>query len=55
MVKHKAEDLAVLSRLVDQGRLRPEIQEAFPLERVHQAHDLSETGRVRGKIVLRID
>ncbi|MEO6193508.1 MAG: NAD(P)-dependent alcohol dehydrogenase [Thermoanaerobaculia bacterium] len=55
MVKHKAEDLAVLNCLVDQGRLRPEIQEIFPLERIRQAHDLSETGRVRGKIVLRID
>jgi NADPH:quinone reductase-like Zn-dependent oxidoreductase len=40
---------------VDQGRLRPEIQEVFPLERIHQAHDLSETRRVRGKIVIRID
>jgi NADPH:quinone reductase-like Zn-dependent oxidoreductase len=40
---------------VEQGRLRPEIQEVFPLERVQQAHDLSETLRVRGKLVLRID
>jgi NADPH:quinone reductase-like Zn-dependent oxidoreductase len=54
MVKHKAEDLAVLRRLVDQGRLRPEIQEVFPLEKIHQAHDLSETGRVRGKLVVRV-
>jgi NADPH:quinone reductase-like Zn-dependent oxidoreductase len=53
-VKHRAEDLAVLSRLVEQGRLRPEIQEVFPLERIHQAHDLSETRRVRGKLVIRI-
>lgn len=54
VTKQKAEDLAVLNRLVDQGRLRPEIQEVFPLEKVHQAHDLSETGRVRGKLVVRV-
>ena len=55
VAKHKAEDLAVLNRLVEQGRLRPEIQEVFPLEKVHQAHDLSETGHVRGKIAVRVE
>jgi NADPH:quinone reductase-like Zn-dependent oxidoreductase len=54
VVKHRAEDLVLLERLADQGRLRPEIQEAFPLERIGQAHDLSETGRVRGKLAVRI-
>lgn len=54
MVRHKAEDLAVLARLADQGRMRPEIQEVFPLEKIRQAHDLSETGRVRGKLVVRL-
>lgn len=54
-VRYKAEDLAVLARLADQGRMRPEIQEVFPLEKIRQAHDLSETGRVRGKLVVRLD
>lgn len=54
VVKHRAEDLMVLERLANQGRLRPEIQEIFPLERIAQAHDLSETGRVRGKIAVRL-
>ncbi|HSK76214.1 MAG TPA: NAD(P)-dependent alcohol dehydrogenase [Thermoanaerobaculia bacterium] len=55
MVRYKAEDLAVLARLADQGRMRPEIQEVFPLEKIRQAHDLSETGRVRGKLVVRVE
>ena len=55
VVRHKAEDLAFLARLADQGRMRPEIQEVFPLEKIRQAHDLSETGRVRGKLVVRLD
>ena len=54
MVKYRADDLAFLSRLVAQGRLRPEIQEVFPLEKIHQAHDLSESGHVRGKVVVRV-
>jgi NADPH:quinone reductase-like Zn-dependent oxidoreductase len=53
VVKHRAEDLMMLERLANQGRLRPEIQEVFPLERIAQAHDLSESGRVRGKIAVR--
>lgn len=54
VVKHRAEDLVALERLANQGRLRPEIQEVFPLERIAQAHDLSESGHVRGKIAVRI-
>jgi NADPH:quinone reductase-like Zn-dependent oxidoreductase len=49
------EDLAFLARLADQGRVRPEIQEVFPLEKIRQAHDLSESGRVRGKLVVRME
>lgn len=52
--KVSSEDLALLARMVEQGRVRPEIQEVFPLERIREAHDLSETGRVRGKLVVRV-
>ncbi len=54
MVKHRADDLAFLARLVSQGRLRPEIQEVFSLEEIREAHDLSESGHVRGKVVVRV-
>ena len=52
--KYRAEDLAVLARMVEQRKLRPEIQEVFPLEEIRKAHELSESGHVRGKIVARI-
>lgn len=55
MVQYKSQDLAHLARLAEQGRMRPEIQEVFPLEKIRQAHELSETGRVRGKLVVRLD
>jgi NADPH:quinone reductase-like Zn-dependent oxidoreductase len=54
MVKYKAEDLAFLARLVEQRKLRPEIQEVFALEEIRKAHDLSEGGHVRGKVVVRV-
>ena len=54
MVKYREDDLAFLARLVSQGRLRPEIQEVFPLEEIREAHDLSESGHVRGKVVVRV-
>jgi len=55
VAKQTTEDLTLLAHLVDQGRVRPVIQEIFPLEEVGKAHDLSETGRVRGKLVVRVD
>ncbi len=37
-----------------QGRLRPVIHSVFPLERVGEAHDLMETSRHIGKIMLKV-
>jgi len=31
------------------------VEEVYPLEKVREAHMRSETGRVTGKIVLRVD
>ncbi|MCF3100509.1 NADP-dependent oxidoreductase [Streptomyces roseoverticillatus] len=45
-------DLAGLAGLVSDGSLRPYIQETLPLTDMAKAHELSESGRVRGKIVL---
>ena len=41
-----------LTRLVDEGRLRPNVQQTFPLEETAAAHELLEDGHVRGKLVL---
>jgi NADPH:quinone reductase-like Zn-dependent oxidoreductase len=54
-VRHKTEDLEILAHLVNQGRLRPVIEEVFPLGEIGKAHDLSETGHVRGKVVVRVE
>jgi NADPH:quinone reductase-like Zn-dependent oxidoreductase len=49
------EDLEELARLVEQGRLHPVLQRTYELEEIRHAHAASESGHVRGKIVVRID
>ena len=51
-VRPEASDLAFLGGLAEKGKLKPEIARTFPLEQAREAHDLSEQGHVRGKIVL---
>ncbi|MFX0577388.1 NADP-dependent oxidoreductase [Nocardia nepalensis] len=45
-------DLRELAALFEDGRLRVEIDQVLPMADVVKAHQLSESGRVRGKIVL---
>ncbi len=46
--------LAEVGRLVEAGRIRPVIDRVLPLERMAEAHRHSESGRTRGKIVIRV-
>jgi len=47
-----AEQLARIGELVASGEVRVEISEVLPLTEVQRAHELSESGHTRGKIVL---
>ena len=51
-VHPSAADLASLSGLMARGLVRVHVAEILPLSRAADAHRLSETGRVRGKLVL---
>ena len=53
-VRPSATDLAELARLGQTGELRPEIAEVFDLADAAAAHERSEAGHVRGKIVIRV-
>jgi NADPH:quinone reductase-like Zn-dependent oxidoreductase len=53
-VRPSGVDLRELAELVDDGRLRPHVEEAFPLERAADAHERIEGGHVRGKLVLSV-
>jgi NADPH:quinone reductase-like Zn-dependent oxidoreductase len=44
--------LEALADLVDGGRLRVHVAQALPLDQAAKAHELLETGRTVGKIVL---
>jgi NADPH:quinone reductase-like Zn-dependent oxidoreductase len=50
----KSEQLARIAELVAGGDVRVEIAEAMPLADVKRAHELSESGHVRGKLVLSV-
>jgi len=49
-----SEQLQGIAALVAEGTVRLEIAESFPLEEARKAHELSEAGHTRGKIVLTV-
>jgi NADPH:quinone reductase-like Zn-dependent oxidoreductase len=53
-VRPSSADLADLAAMVERGEVRVEIARTFPLEQAREAHELSATGHVQGKIVIRV-
>lgn len=53
-VKPRGGDLEKISVLIEAGKIKPVIEKMFPLEQIAEAHRLSETGHVRGKLVLSV-
>jgi NADPH:quinone reductase-like Zn-dependent oxidoreductase len=51
-VSPSGKDLEQISELVEAGALRVLLDQVLPLEQAAKAHELSETNRVSGKIVL---
>ncbi|MEH6625607.1 MAG: NADP-dependent oxidoreductase [Motiliproteus sp.] len=51
-VRSDASQLSELVQLMDKGRLKLHLDRSFPLQQVAQAHQHSQSGRARGKIVL---
>ncbi|MDH2432882.1 NADP-dependent oxidoreductase [Pokkaliibacter sp. MBI-7] len=47
-----ADQLQEIADLVEAGKVRVEVSTTFPFQQVREAHQLSASGRVRGKIVL---
>jgi NADPH:quinone reductase-like Zn-dependent oxidoreductase len=54
-VRPSGYDLAEMSELIAAGRLKPHVEQTFPLERAAEAMERLESGHVRGKLVLEID
>lgn len=53
-VEPDGQRLAELARLFDHRKLRVQVQKIYPLSRAAQAHEDSQAGRVRGKLVLNL-
>jgi NADPH:quinone reductase-like Zn-dependent oxidoreductase len=54
MVKSTGNDLAEVTKLIIDGRIRPVIDQIFPIQQTAQAHDYSRSLRAKGKIILEI-
>ena len=54
MCRQDGADLAFLGQLADEGRLKATISQTFPLDNAREAHELSQHGHTRGKIVLEV-
>ncbi|MHB0912696.1 MAG: NADP-dependent oxidoreductase [Armatimonadota bacterium] len=55
VAQSNAGELSEIAKLIDSGALRPAVQTVFPLEEVAKAHELLETGTVKGKVVLKVN
>jgi NADPH:quinone reductase-like Zn-dependent oxidoreductase len=54
MVHSDAAQLTRIAALIDAGNLKPAVTTVLPLAEAARAHELSRSGRVRGKIVLQL-
>ena len=52
-VQPSAKQLSEINRLIDGGKLKTHVGTVLPLAEVKKAHQLSESGHTRGKIVLK--
>lgn len=52
--KPSGNDLMIIADMFKKRQVRPYIQKVFPLAEAAEAHRLMETGRVRGKLVLKV-
>jgi NADPH:quinone reductase-like Zn-dependent oxidoreductase len=49
-----AGELSEIARLVDSGQVKVVVDSALPLSEAPRAHELSQTGHARGKVVLKV-
>lgn len=53
-VKASGEQLSTLTNFIESGEIKPIIDRVFPMDDVEEAMRYSETGRAKGKIILKI-
>ena len=46
--------LREISALIDSGAIRPVVDQVFPFESTREAMDYVETGRAKGKVIIKM-
>jgi len=54
IMKRNTADLAELAQLVDKGTLKPRLDRTMDLSQAREAQELSENGKTKGKVILRV-
>jgi NADPH:quinone reductase-like Zn-dependent oxidoreductase len=54
IMRRNAADLTELARLVEEGAVKPRVSETISLSQAGEAQELSETGKTRGKLILKV-
>ena len=54
MATPRGGDLEKISSMVEAGKVKPVIEQVYPLEQIAEAHRKSEAGHVRGKLVIQV-
>jgi NADPH:quinone reductase-like Zn-dependent oxidoreductase len=54
MMHPSGDDLDVLARLVDDGKLKPVTDRVFPLEQIPDAFAYLQEGNAKGKVIVRV-
>lgn len=54
LVQPRADQLAQIAKLFEEGKIKPVVSHVFPLADAAKAHEQSETRHTRGKIVLQV-
>lgn len=49
-----ADQLREITELIDSGKVKPFVETVLPLKEARQAHEMSQSGRTRGKIVFQV-
>jgi NADPH:quinone reductase-like Zn-dependent oxidoreductase len=54
ITRARGHDLALLTALIDQGKLKPVVDRRFQLDELPEAHRYFESHKVRGKVVVQV-
>jgi len=53
-MKASGEQLAIITELIESGKIKPIIDRIYPLVEAQEALNYSETGRAKGKVILKV-